>query len=211
MRDGQGAAGQPPDRWQGVLPLAVFTIGYLVLALGLAGVQANYEFVIYIGTVVIFALLIVAMHRQVGLTLPLLWGLSLWGFAHMCGGLVPVPPSWPIHGEQQVLYSLWLIPDRLKYDHLVHAFGFGVTAGVCWQGLRAALGGRAEPSWGKLLLVWAAAQGFGAINEVVEFVAVLAVPETNVGGYTNTGWDLVANLVGSTVAVLIIRWRAGSW
>ena len=46
--------------------------------------------------------------------------------------------------------------------------------------------------------------GFGAINEVIEFVATLALPETNVGGYINTGWDLVANLVGATAAALII-------
>jgi hypothetical protein len=31
------------------------------------------------------------------------------------------------------------------------------------------------------------------------------MPETNVGGYVNTGWDLVANTVGATVAVLLIR------
>jgi len=30
--------------------------------------------------------------------------------------------------------------------------------------------------------------------------------ETNVGGYVNTGWDLVANLVGATIAAVLIRW-----
>jgi len=30
------------------------------------------------------------------------------------------------------------------------------------------------------------------------------VPETNVGGYANTGWDLVANTVGPTVAATLI-------
>ncbi len=29
-------------------------------------------------------------------------------------------------------------------------------------------------------------------------------PETNVGGYRNTGWDLVANLAGVSVAALLI-------
>ncbi len=67
------------------------------------------------------------------------------------------------------------------------------------------LGGHARPTWGRLLIVWAAGQGFGGLNEVVEFAAVLAVPDTNVGGYLNTGWDLVANLAGCTVAVLLIR------
>ena len=47
--------------------------------------------------------------------------------------------------------------------------------------------------------------GFGALNEVVEFAATLSVPETNVGGYVNTGWDLVSNLVGCITAAILIR------
>jgi hypothetical protein len=52
--------------------------------------------------------------------------------------------------------------------------------------------------------------GFGALNEVIEFFAVLILPKTNVGDYENTGWDLFANLVGAIVTALIIRgvWNA---
>ena len=46
--------------------------------------------------------------------------------------------------------------------------------------------------------------GFGALNEVVEFIASLTLPETNVRGYENTGWDLVFNLLGSLLAAIII-------
>jgi hypothetical protein len=46
--------------------------------------------------------------------------------------------------------------------------------------------------------------GFGALNEVVEFAATQLLPDTNVGGYVNTGWDLVFNLVGSAAAALAI-------
>jgi hypothetical protein len=55
-----------------------------------------------------------------------------------------------------------------------------------------------------MVLACAAGQGFGALNEVIEFAATLLVPETNVGGYLNTGWDLVANLVGCVVAATLI-------
>ncbi len=55
-----------------------------------------------------------------------------------------------------------------------------------------------------MVLCAAAGLGFGALNEVIEFAATLLVPETNVGGYLNTGWDLVANLFGATVAVAAI-------
>ncbi len=141
-------------------------------------------------------------------SLPAPYGaLSIWGLAHMAGGLVVVPESWPVMGTNRVLYSLWLIPDRLKYDHVVHAYGFGVTTWVCWQGIRAALGGqpqRVRPTSGLMVLSAAAGLGFGALNEVIEFAATLLVPEANVGGYLNTGWDLVANLFGATLAVTAI-------
>ena len=36
---------------------------------------------------------------------------------------------------------------------------------------------------------------------------MLTIPNTNVGGYENTGWDLVANLIGASIAALILRLR----
>ena len=41
--------------------------------------------------------------------------------------------------------------------------------------------------------------GVGALNEVVEFFASRTFA-ANVGGYVNTGWDLVANLLGCATA-----------
>lgn len=51
--------------------------------------------------------------------------------------------------------------------------------------------------------------GFGALNEVVEFIATITLPSTNVGGYVNTGWDLVFNLFGCVAAAAMIRFRVG--
>ena len=58
-----------------------------------------------------------------------------------------------------------------------------------------------------MVLAGAASLGFGALNEIVEFTAVLLVPETNVGGYMNTGWDLVSNFVGIIIAGCVIFFR----
>jgi hypothetical protein len=49
--------------------------------------------------------------------------------------------------------------------------------------------------------------GVGAANEVVEFLATRVLPETNVGGYENTGWDLVSNTVGCLIAAVLIHAR----
>ncbi len=47
------------------------------------------------------------------------------------------------------------------------------------------------------------AMGLGAVNEMVEFTAVLIVPDTNVGGYSNTALDLVFNAIGAVSAMLL--------
>lgn len=193
--------------------VVAFTVAYLLAAAVGVAVTGNGEFVFYLGVMVVLVGCVVALHRQVGLSQGVLWCLTLWGALHMAGGLLPVPAAWPINGDQRVLYSLWLIPERLKYDQLVHAFGFGTTTVVCWEALRSAIAKRfpssppLAPTWGLMLLVGAAGMGFGALNEVIEFIAVLLIPSTNVGGYVNTGWDLVSNLVGCVVAAVCIRWR----
>ena len=190
-------------------PVAAFTFGYLAIALVAGLLRGNNEFLFYIAVMLVLMGLVWAVNRSVGLSTGALWALSVWGLIHMAGGLVVVPEGWPVNAESRVLYSLWLFPERLKYDHLVHAYGFGVTTWVCWQGLRSAVrkrsGSAPAPAFGLLTLAAAAGLGFGALNEVIEFVATLTMPETNVGGYINTGWDLIANTVGAVTAVVLIR------
>jgi hypothetical protein len=195
-----------------MLRVAVFTGVYVTAAAAAAVVAGNTEFLFYVGVLVVLAGVVVGVHRAVGLPEAALWALSVWGLLHMAGGLVPVPAGLPVEGAHRVLYSLWLVPGRIKYDHVVHAYGFGVTTWICWLGLRATLRRTdpdPRPTAGRLVLAGAAGLGFGALNEVVEFVATLLVPDTNVGGYVNTGWDLVSNLTGACVAVILIRLLAG--
>lgn len=196
-----------------ILPVALFTALYTSAALIGVIVTGNREFLFYLGVMVVLVTAVWAVDRSVTLSPGALWALSLWGLAHMVGGLVPAPAGWPVAVDgQAVVYSMWLIPERIKYDQVVHAWGFGTTTWVCWQALRAALRRRgvdARPTGGLLVLVAAAGLGFGALNEVIEFAATLLVPDTNVGGYRNTGWDLVSNTVGALIAVTLIRLRAG--
>lgn len=192
--------------------VVIFTGLYLLASVWGAILTGNREFVFYLVVMLLLILGVGAVHRRVGFSRGVLWALSLWGLAHMAGGLLPVPSAWAIDGGQAVLYSLWIIPDRLKFDQVVHAYGFGTTTLVCWQGLqfilRAQTGRpRVHPTAGMLTLCAASGMGFGACNEVVEFVAKLLIPNTNVGGYENTGWDLVSNLVGAIAGSAIIWYR----
>jgi len=187
-----------------------FSAFYILAAAVAAMLAGNSEFVFYIVVMLVLASAIFLVHRAVGLSASLLWCLTAWGFLHMAGGLVPLPDSWPANGPIRVLYSWWIIPDMLKYDQVIHAYGFGITTWLCWQalsvGVHRGCGKPPQPSLGILTLCAAASMGFGALNEVVEFIATLSMTETNVGGYVNTGWDLVANLVGATIAAVLIRW-----
>ncbi len=101
----------------------------------------------------------------------------------------------------------------------MHAYGVGLTTWLVWQALshrvRSHDRGPLEPTFGMLAVCATAGMGFGALNEVVEFIATLILPSTNVGDHINTGWDLVSNFVGATVAALVIflvaRHRQKHW
>jgi hypothetical protein len=135
-----------------------------------------------------------------------LWALSIWGLLHVVGGVLEVPAGWPTVGEKRVFYSWEIIPGILVYDKPIHAFGFGVATWACWCGICASCGSR-QPTTGRLTLAVLSGMGLGALNEIVEFVASQTM-DTNVGGYVNTGGDLIANGVGALIAVFFISMNA---
>lgn len=186
-----------------LLPVGLFTATYLLIATPFALATQNTEFLFYIGIVIVFAVIIALLHRRVHFSQGLLWALGIWGLLHMLGGLVHLPDSWPTDGNSHVLYSWWIIPGYLKYDNPIHAYGFGVATWICWQSLRSAAP-TLRPSFGILTLCTFAGMGLGALNEIIEFTAVITMPGTNVGGYINTGWDLVANLIGGVIVATFI-------
>jgi len=180
--------------------LLIFTLGYVCAFLVYFLAAGNTEFVGYIATLFAFIALVAATQRSVRFPLWILWALSVWGLAHMAGGGITVGGD--------VLYALLVVAIAgtgelavLKYDQIVHLYGFGVAALVLWHVLRQnfpALDGT------KTLYVFAAlgAMGLGATNEIIEFIAVVALPDTNVGGYFNTALDLVFNAAGATAAMV---------
>lgn len=177
----------------------IVTIIYLVPFTALALTHSNYEFLLYALIVLIVLAWIVWKQPAVKFEPAILWGLSIWGVLHMAGGNVRVGNG--------VLYEVQLVPVVLRYDQLVHAFGFGIAALVCHHLLRPSLRENAD-RWPTLaVLIVLMGSGVGAINEIVEYIAVLVMPETGVGGYDNTMQDLVFNLIGGIAAVLWLTGR----
>ena len=181
--------------------IAAFTVAYIAgfgvfcLRRGIAA------FWVYAVVMAVLMVLVAWVERRIGLGTGLLAALAVWGLAHMAGGLVPAGS-----GEGRVLYNVVLIPHLLRYDQAVHAFGFGAAAAVCRRVLRVRAPDLRRGTMA--VCVWLMGMGLGALNEVVEFVATLVQPQSNVGGYRNTAFDLVFNMLGSGVVALWALRRA---
>lgn len=179
-------------------PLAAFTIIYLVMSGFAAWAGGNSEFLVYLSLLVLLSAVILKIHSKVNFPLALLVAFSIWGLAHMMGGI------YIVSSTEDVLYNYFLIPGLLKYDQLIHAYGFGITTYACWICLKA-IQPKVRSTAGPLSLALFASLGLGALNETIEFSLTLMLPKTNVGSFSNLGWDLVFNLLGALIAVTMIR------
>lgn len=193
-------SGKHPTRAE--IAVGLFTLAYVLgftvwfLSIG------NYEFIVYIVTMAALIALVVLSLGKAEYPPAMLWALTIWGLMHMAGGGVPVSGS--------VLYNLHLVPlvDTgeifiLKYDQFVHAYGFGVAAWLLHH-LMARHFPETRGTATALVYPALGAMGLGATNEIIEFSAVLMVPDTNVGGYTNTALDLCFNALGAVVAAVMV-------
>ena len=189
--------------------ILAFSGAYLAVAAVYILKSRNYEFLLYLMVMMAIIVAVLGVYKRAGLGPMVLWGFSFWGVLHMVGGLVPIPDDWHTSDTTAVVYNWRIIPGALKYDQLVHGIGVGLVTWLCWQALAGRLRGtdgkNIVPTPGMLSLSAAAGMGFGAINEVIEFFASMALPHNNIGDYSNTGWDLVSNLVGACLAALMIR------
>jgi putative membrane protein len=163
--------------------------------------QFNIEFIAYVGVIVfIFALLYGTLDKT-KIPAPILAGVSLWGLLHMLGGSVQTADG--------VLYAWKIFPFFdgggefyiLKFDQVVHAYLYAVVALLFLHLLRNYFGNRHSQILIGFIAIMASL-GVSAINEILEFIAVLTVPDNGVGGYHNTVLDIVFNFVGSLFAVL---------
>ena len=185
--------------------ILLFNFFYISVFIFYYVTRHNFEFLLYIGVLILFFVLIFLTLPKSKFSPAILWGLSIWGLLHMAGGGVAV-------GEG-VLYDVILLPliSRgelviLRYDQAVHCFGFGVTTVVGFHLLSPYL--HAKTNWGVIYLILVGfGMGMGALNEIVEFLATVSMPDTGVGGYVNTALDLVFNFLGSLIAVLLIHFR----
>jgi hypothetical protein len=181
-----------------VTVMAVVVAGFVAF-----GVVTGADLAVPYGVIVVGgALLVAALEPPEGFSRVVLAGLSLWAVGHLAGGAVGI-------GDDRTLYNA-ILPGRLHFDNVVHFVGFGTAGLVWWEATRPWLAAPPRHKVGIGVAVWLAGMGVGAVNEVFEFLFTLVVEDTNVGGYRNTGRDLIANMLGAAVAGVIAARRVGT-
>ena len=150
--------------------------------------------------VLIAAAVVASLYAGTRLSTLVLWGLALWGLSHMVGGIVEVGGV--------TIYERPTDTGEFRFDKVVHFFGFGFATLAAYELL---LRDESPAASAKATAVTAAfvGLGIGAVNETIEFLITRLPFESNVGGFSNTGWDLVANATGAISASVVGYLRVG--
>ncbi len=181
--------------------LSFLLAGLLIL---LTLILQNHEFLLYAVTVAALALLLFLTDRYFGFEALGLWLFNLWLILHILGGLARFRG---VRFYDLILLDLVGEPYHLiKYDQFVHFFCYIVMSILMWSVVQKI--SRRDASAAVVCVVTIlAASSIGALNEIVEFAAVVLLATEGVGGYTNTAIDLVANLLGAIVGTLYMYRR----
>jgi len=184
-----------------IAPLAVLLSVFIPFSVYF-GYRKNYEFLLYVAVIIFFMVVIALTNDRVRYPISILWGLVAWAILHLCGGGIRVGDG--------VLYGVMLMPlsktiPVLRYDQFVHIVGFGVSTLVMYHLVRPMLRPGVRHGAALSIVVVMAGLGVGGLNEIIEFIATVVMPETGVGGYVNTALDLVSDLVGAVIAVVALR------
>lgn len=188
----------------------IFVLLFTLLYIAAAGVyfftSGVKEFTLYLAVLLVLVGLVAWTLPRTKLPTWALWLLSILGLLHALGGGVKV------HGD--VLYNYILIPiinnglngiTLWRFDQLVHPYGTFVAGLIIYFFIA---------HYSKLPRLWMviiaalAAMGLGAINEVIEFITKITIPNTDVGGYNNTAIDLCSNFIGAVIGAAFgaLRW-----
>ncbi len=168
---------------------SVYTAVFSVNAL----LRGNVEFVYYTAMMIMSITIILIIHKRMHFYPIVLMSLSVLGLLHLLGGNITI-------GNMR-LYDIYFIPGLFRYDNFVHTLGSAVMVMLAHALLTPVLNDEFEQRRGYfILLLVLVGMGLGAINELVEFVAVLIFNVgQQVGDYTNTLLDLCFNTFGSIV------------
>ncbi len=172
--------------------LAGFTVYFLV--------WLKVEFLVYVVTLWPVIYLIEKTDHVFGYGRPARIGFSIWMFLHLGGG------TFEINGRRwydTILIDIVGEPyNILRYDQALHTFCYFVITLFIYAIVRHISKEKANPL-AICLITALASMGVSAMNEIIEFSAVVVFNSTGVGGYYNNALDLVFNLAGVIPAIAV--------
>lgn len=152
---------------------------------------AEFEFGLYAAVILAAGVVAWRWLRRVDYPLWLLLLVEVGIISHFAGGYVK-------YGDEGWLY--WHHFAGIRYDQIVHFYNSMVGAlafATIFEQVGLKLG-----AWRPFVVV-TVVLGLGAVIEIVEFFAVLTIPNVGVGDYANNMMDLVMNLLGGITGVLL--------
>ena len=192
---------RPPDRKKLPYLVSFLLAGLLIL---LTIILQNHEFLLYAVTVTALAVLLYKTDQYFGFETVGLWMFDLWLLLHILGGLASFDG---VRFYDLILIDLVGEPYQvLKYDQFVHFYCYVVMSILMWSVVSKIARENANTTVVCVITILAASS-IGALNEIIEFAAVVLLGTDGVGGYTNTAIDLVANLLGAIVGSLYMVGR----
>ena len=169
-----------------------------MIALGAVGFIRGARLTVpYLLLVLVAAAVVVRSEARVRYSTFALTGLAVWALTHLAGGLIELD-------DGRILYNV-VVLRWIHVDNVVHLIGFGSAGLACWEAITAS--GVRLSARQSFFVACLMGMGLGAANEVFEFASTHVLATTGVGGFQNTGRDLVANLVGGLVAGLVAARR----
>jgi len=167
--------------------------------------RGNFEFIWYIFISLILIGIFSFLHKKYNFSTLTLIGLSVWLLGHMFGGSTLLTEQ---RLYTQILFPIFTTGDTtlFSYDHLMHFYFYVVMTSVIYQISKRYFKDNARWLPVATLIVFAS-MGIGAFNEIIEFLPVLFLAETGVGGYFNVAWDIVFNALGALVTITYISFK----
>ena len=159
----------------------------------------NYEFLLYAVTVIILIAILYKTDQYFKYKKLGIWLFNIWLILHILGGLA--------FYQDVRFYDLMLIDlvgepyNILKYDQFVHFYCYIVMSILMWSVVHNIMKQNASTLVVCVVTILAASS-IGALNEIIEFFAVVAFGTDGVGGYINTVIDLIANLLGAITGTI---------
>ncbi|MCL5291058.1 MAG: DUF2238 domain-containing protein [Actinobacteria bacterium] len=178
-------------------PFDLFILVNFALLLMMTGIvyyAAEWEFGLYAAVFIGAGFLLWRVLRKYSYPMWLFLALEVGILAHFAGGLIHFGP----HNTR--LYGHYFI--GLRFDKYVHLYN-SLVGSVALRHLfrQVGLSLRRMESF----IVIAVVLGIGALIEIVEYLAVTTMPSTGVGDYANNMQDLIFNLAGGSLGMLLVN------